>query len=246
MLRSLLIALQFLTRLRVAGTIVPKEADLGRAAACFPLVGILAGGFAALVWRAASMILPAQACVVLALTSAAVMTNGLHEDGWADTFDGLGGGWSRDDALAIMRDSRIGTYGALALILLMLGKFASLTPLRWPELWRSLIIAHVASRWTALPLSYWLPYAREEGAGKFLAGNVTAWNLSFGTLIFISSAFLFPWRQALVLIAIASAAVLLCGIYFHRRLGGFTGDCLGAANQLVEVMICAGVLATRN
>ena len=110
----------------------------------FPLVGMLIGGGGAILHAALLHLLPPSTCVVLVLVYASFITNGLHEDGLADTFDGFGGGWERERVLEIMRDSRIGTFGALALVFLVLAKYNSLSTLEPAGVWRWLIVAHAA------------------------------------------------------------------------------------------------------
>jgi adenosylcobinamide-GDP ribazoletransferase len=141
-----------------------------------------------------------------------------------------------------MRDSRIGAYGSLALIFLVLGKYTFLTALEPRQTWRWLIVAHTASRWTVLPLCLWLPYARAEGQGKLVARQVGSVALSIGSLTFLLILLLLPARSALVALAITTAVVLFSGLYFKRRLGGLTGDCLGAANQITEVSLYLAAL----
>src|ERR1043166_7019107 len=169
MIRRFLIAIQFLTRLPVPRALNSSETDIGKAAAFFPLVGVIVGGGAALAFVVLQKILPLPASVFCAIVFAVFITNGFHEDGLADSLDGFGGGWTKDRVLEIMRDSRIGTYGTLALIFVILGKFILLSSLPAAQIWRWLIVAHTASRWTTLPLCGWLPYARVEGQGKLVA-----------------------------------------------------------------------------
>lgn len=237
MLRHFLLAVQFLTRLPVPHRLATTEAELGQAAAFFPLVGIIVGGGAALIFTLAQHILPQSVAVLLALGFAAFITSGFHEDGLADTFDGLGGGWTKDRALEIMRDSRLGTYGSLALIFLVLGKYTFLTALEPRQIWRWLIVSHTASRWTVLPLCMWLPYARPEGQGKLVARQINSVALLIGSLTFLLILLLLPWRSAIVTLAVTALVVLISGLYFKRRLDGITGDCLGAANQITEVSL---------
>ena len=237
MLRQFLLAVQFLTRLPVPNRLATTEEELGRAAAFFPLVGIIVGGSTAGVYWLSLRVFSVRVAVFIALVFAAVITNGFHEDGLADTFDGLGGGWTKDRALEIMRDSRIGTYGALALIFLILGKYVTLTELHSENVWRWLIVAHAASRWTVLPLCRWLPYARPEGQGKLVAKQITATALLIGSLTFLLTLLLFPWRTALIAVAVTIAVTFLSSLYYKRRLGGITGDCLGATNQLTELLL---------
>src|SRR5215216_5190362 len=135
-LRRFLLAVQFLTRLPVPRRLITTEDELGRAAAFFPLVGVIVGGGAAAVFVLTTLVAASPVAVVLALAFTTFITSGFHEDGLADTFDGLGGGWTRERALEIMRDSRIGTYGTLALIFLVLGKYIFLTALEPRQIWR--------------------------------------------------------------------------------------------------------------
>ena len=235
--RRFLIAIQFLTRLPVPHALETSTEELGKAAAFFPLVGVLVGGGAALVFILLAYVLPQAACVLCAITFTAFITNGFHEDGLADAFDGFGGGWAKDRVLEIMRDSRIGTYGTLALIFLILGKLNFLSSLPQEQVWRWMIVAHTASRWTTLPLCSWLPYAREEGQGKLVAKQVGAVEIVIGSVTLAVSLLLLSRRAALAALLVTGLVTLLSGFYFRSRLQGITGDCLGAANQLAEVTL---------
>ena len=236
MIRRFLIALQFLTRLPVPRALNSSETDIGKAAAFFPLVGVIVGGGAALVFVGLQRVLPLPASVFCAIVFATLITNGFHEDGLADSFDGFGGGWTKDRVLEIMRDSRIGTYGTLALIFTVFGKVIFLSSLPPGQIWRWLIVAHTAARWTILPLGAWLPYARVEGQGKLVAKQVGALEITIGTLtLFLVIFLLIPWPAALATLFVTTLVTLLSGLYFRARLQGMTGDCLGAANQLTEV-----------
>jgi adenosylcobinamide-GDP ribazoletransferase len=235
MIRRFLVAIQFLTRLPVPRALNSSETDIGKAAAFFPLVGVIVGGSAALVFVVLQKILPLPASVLCALIFAAFVTNGFHEDGLADSFDGFGGGWTKDRVLEIMRDSRIGTYGTLALIFVILGKVTFLSSLSAGQIWRWLIVAHTAARWTTLPLCMWLPYARAEGQGKLVAKQVGTLEIMTGTVTLLLVLLLLPWQAALATSLVAALSSLLSGFYFRARLQGITGDCLGATNQLTEV-----------
>src|SRR5262245_43387276 len=213
-LRHFLVALQFLTRLPVPGNLTTSEVELGKAAVFFPLIGIIVGGGAAIVFLLGVRVLPLSASVLVSIAFTSFITNGFHEDGLADTFDGLGGGWTKERALEIMRDSRIGTYGTLALIFLILGKFIFLSSLDPRQIWRWLIVAHTASRWTVLPLCSWLPYARAEGQGKLVAKQISASALMFGSLILLVVSLVLPWPIAAVAIVVPAALTLFSGFYF--------------------------------
>jgi len=237
MIRRFFVAIQFLTRLPVARALNSSESEVGKAAAFFPLVGVIVGGGAALVFVALHKILPVPASVLCAVIFASFLANGFHEDGLADAFDGFGGGWTKDRILEIMRDSRIGTYGTLALIFLVLGKFTFLSSLPEGQIWRWLIVAHMAARWTTLPLCAWLPYARPEGQGKLVAKQVGTLEISIGTATLLLLFVFLPWQAAIAVLLVITLVTLLSGLYFRARLQGITGDCLGATNQLTEVAL---------
>jgi adenosylcobinamide-GDP ribazoletransferase len=235
--RLFLIAMQFLTRLPAPRDLKTNEEELGRAAMFFPLVGMLVGGGAALLHIALLYLLPPSTCVLLVLVYASFITNAFHEDGLADAVDGFGGGWTRERVLEIMRDSRVGTFGALALVILVLAKYNFLSVLEPSAVWRWLIVAHTAARWTTLPLCLWLPYARAEGQGKLVARRVGYGGVAVATLTFLAALTVLHLRAAVISFAVAGAVVIASGWYYRRRLGGITGDCLGATNQVTEVVL---------
>ena len=235
MLRQFLLAVQFLTRLPVPDRLATNGEELGQAAAFFPVVGIIVGAGTATVFLLSKRVVPLSVAVFLALGFAAFITNAIHEDGLADTFDGFGGGWTKDRVLEIMRDSRVGSFGALALIFLVLGKYSLLSTLPQQQIWRWLIVAHAAARWTSLPLCAWLPYARAEGQGKLVAKKVGLLELTLATFTMLLVLLVLPWHAAIAVIMFTALVTLLTGAYYKARLQGITGDCLGATNQLVEV-----------
>src|SRR5262245_24122365 len=164
--RLVLIATQFLTRCPMPRNLETDEKELGQAARFFPLVGALVGASGALLHAALSKFLPPSTCELLTMVYLSLITNAFHEDGLADAFDGFGGGWTRERALEIMRDSRVGTFGALALIFLALAKYNFLSSIDPSVVWRWLIVAHTAERWTKLPLLLWLPHGSGEWEGQ--------------------------------------------------------------------------------
>jgi len=230
-------AIQFLTRIPVPAFTVTGEENVSKSVGLFPAVGLLVGAGGCLLYYALKSLLPASTCVILVLIYSASITGAFHEDGLADSLDGFGGGWTREQTLTIMRDSRIGTFGALGLILLVLLKYNLLSMLEWPRFWRWFLFANTASRWSTLPLGMWLAYARPEGQGKMVARRVTWPAALIGTLTICAAALVFPPRTAIAAIAVACMVALLTGLYYRRRLGGITGDCLGATSQLTELAL---------
>ena len=237
-----LIAVQFLTRIPILfvpdAAYDPPADGRRRALVLFPLVGLLVGGIGASVWIAASWLsLPPFAAAVLAVTATAMTTGAFHEDGLADTSDALGP-HSREKALEVMRDSRIGTFGAVALWAVLTLKAAALASLPAHSFWPVLLAAHVLARWSSLPLARRLPYSQEaKGLGAGLAALIDTPGLLAATALMAVCLFsLVGFPRGLALLVGALAVMLLTGLFYRRRFGGVTGDCLGATNQLVEAL----------
>lgn len=246
-LRVFCTSVMFLTRIPCPRWAGYDPTDLARSTVYFPLVGGVVGlvGGAAL-WIGAQ-VWPAYIAAALSTATTVWITGAFHEDALADSCDGFGGGWERAQVLAIMKDSRIGSYGAAGLALALLtkiGALAAITGGSVAEGVRALVVAHMLGRWSSLPLIWGLPYVRldePEGAkSKPFAASVTGARLAVGTVlaIVVTAVALAPFGAAAV-----AAALLLSGLvtalaarYFRRRIGGMTGDCLGAANQLVELV----------
>ena len=236
---DLLAAFQFLTRLPIPAYSF-DEFSISRAAKFFPLVGlVIAGAGAGLNWLLLPHVAaPFRAALVLLLF--VVLTGAFHEDGLADAVDGFGGGWTRERVLEIMHDSRIGSYGALAIGFSLLFRFLALNVLA-ANPWRFgmyVCVAHVLCRWSTLPLGAWLPAARTgAGAGARVAQNISIASLLGGTLFaFVVCVFALhagAWIPILVSVIVTGAT----GLFYRQRLGGVTGDCFGATNQLVEISV---------
>ena len=247
-LANFLLVLTFFTRLPLPdelGKRIGHDARLTDAIVYFPLVGFIIGVMTGLVWYLSSLLLPASVAAGLAIMTGLILTGALHEDGFADCADGLGGSPNREKALEIMRDSRIGTYGGLALIItvgLRWLSLATLSPLGGAFV---LLIAHTTSR-SAMTIAMKLSnYARPEGLGKMASGDVS--DVSF--LVTILLAFLVGaiFGGIAGLMAVTTALLLSWGLmkYLEARLGGYTGDGLGAMQQVAEIttlIVLAGAL----
>lgn len=237
------LALTFLTVLPWPRLGQVGPGDLARSMFWFPWVGLILGlGF----WGAflgLQGFFPPAAAAALLLTLTVLATRGLHLDGLADTVDGLGGGNTPEKRLAIMKDSRLGAFGAVSLFLALLLKFAFF--LAWMEkgLGAALILFPVLSRWGMVFLAYLSPYARPEGGlGQAMTAGVTGKALLGATLSVLALAWLTTRISGLLLLAAAAAVTWLLGIYFRKRLGGVTGDVLGAANEVLEILVLMGLL----
>jgi adenosylcobinamide-GDP ribazoletransferase len=234
---DLLVAFQFLTRLPISVSSCQPD-SLSRSTKFFPLVGLVVGLAASILQGVLAPHLNRTLVAVLILTFLVLITGGLHEDGLADAADAFGGGSSREKVLTILRDSRIGSFGALALILSILARFLLLSLLPLNRFTAFVVSAHVLCRWTALPLSYFLPPAQEnDGQGARIARKISPSSLITGTVLTLGIVISLMrkefWIPCLVAIFITAAS----GLYYFRRIGGITGDCFGATNQLTEIAI---------
>jgi adenosylcobinamide-GDP ribazoletransferase len=231
------IAFQFLTRLPL-GRIPYDPNALSRSAKFFPLVGLVIGLLGAEWYLWLARHLPATIAALLTIAFFVLATGGLHEDGLADVADGFGGGWNREQILAILKDSHIGTFGALAIVISVGLRFLLLGSLPAERVVLYLVSAQVLCRWTALPLGYALPAARESvGQGARIAHQISGGSLIIGTVITVA-VLACALRRALWSPLLSTLAVtFFTGLYYWRRVGGVTGDCFGATNQLAEIAI---------
>lgn len=257
-LRRYLVAVQFFTRIPVTGGVgqwVGYSPELLRAAAAhLPGVGWLAGIAACCAYAALAFGLPDTPMTVLAGAAAAtiatvVLTGALHEDGLADLADGLGGSRDRERALAIMKDSRVGAFGLVALVLVLLSKVALLSVLGAVSpatVLPALLAAHVASRFAPLVLMHTLPYAGDSQSARSgpLAARIGVGTAAIGAAWCAVPLALAALVQGVAFVAgglLAGAAALLwLRQLLQRRLQGFTGDALGAAQQVCELAFYLG------
>jgi len=238
MIRSFLVAVAFLTRLPVPRKIHTTTDALARSVAFFPLVGLLVSAGAVLLHHVLNTYAGRDVVVVIILIFLVAVTGGLHEDALADAADGFGGGWGKDQMLSIMRDSRIGSFGALAIALGLLARFVFMRNLPAAKFDGYLVAGQVASRWTTLPLGFFLPPAREQtGHGALVAGKITGFSLAAGTILTIAITGAVLGGSALPVLTAVIVIVGLSGLYYNRRIGGATGDCFGATNQVAEAVV---------
>ena len=273
-IREFLLAVQFFTRIPVTGALAEwvgfSPAMLRASAGHFPGVGVLVGAVAASVYALLLALLPETAyaplvAAVLSTVATVLMTGGFHEDGLADVADGLGGSYDRHRALDIMKDSRVGAFGAMALVLALLAKVALLAllgsvdgapegldaaPFKGWYVCSALLAGHVVSRTLALLLIVWLPHVGDAAGSK---SKPLADQISLGSLVvafawcFMALALVLYVQEATDLIVAGSfslIALLWMHRLFKRRLQGFTGDCLGATQQVCEIAFYLGLAIT--
>lgn len=235
-------AIRFFTRLPVPAWVGHSDEALARATRYFPAVGLLVGTVGALVFALSSLFWPVTLAVLASMAATLYVTGAFHEDGWSDMVDGFGGGWEKTQILDIMKDSRIGSFGAVALVMLLLAKFCALIDLERATIPAALIAGHAISRFCAATLLRGLDYVRAEGKAKPLATHIGRGELALAGVTALLPLLLLPPAQALCACLGAALATFWLARLFKRRIGGYTGDCLGATQQLSEVAFYCGLL----
>lgn len=236
LLQQTLFSLQFFTRLPIPGD-HGKDKDLASAAIAFPIAGFVIGLLIAGIWTIAFWLLPPYPAAGLTVFFAVLVTGALHEDGFSDCADGLGGGFTKEKALEIMRDSRIGTYGAIALIFTIGLRWLSLGSVPLSAGIAMILIAHIVSR-SAMNIALATSrYAREQGLGGSVAEGITFETLGITTLISLLLALVFGGFAGLLSGIIGLLIAWLFLQYLIKRIGGYTGDGLGAMQQVCEISI---------
>ena len=244
-LHIFLTAVMFYTRIPCPTWVDHSEDLLNKATKYFPFMGWLVGGAAAIIFIIFSTILPPSVSVLLSTAFGVWMTGAFHEDGFADVCDGFGGGWTQEKILSIMKDSRVGAYGAIGIGLLMGLKIVTLTELaqiNWLSMIYALISAHTLSRLTATTIILTDEYAREnedskaKPVAKKMSVNAFLQAAFWGVLPLSMWAF---FEKNSLLLGVFIPLFLLkiyLSRYFKRWINGYTGDCLGATQQLAEVV----------
>ncbi|MDB4875964.1 MAG: cobS [Gemmatimonadetes bacterium] len=219
--------------------------DLPASVTYFPIVGLAVGLTGGAAWWLATFLWSAPIAVIVSVAVTVWMTGAFHEDALADSIDGFGGGWDRAQILAIMKDSRVGSYALIGVVLVVAAKLCALTTLSGTalSLTRALVAGHVLGRWSSVVLMWKLPYVRPSddapraSAGGAFTNGATASRLASATILSAAIvALALGWRSAIPMI-VTIIVTWLAGRYFAGRLGGITGDALGAANQVVELSV---------
>jgi len=236
----------FLTIFPVGRDLPVEPPQLARSMGLFPAVGLVIGLLLVVLNWALAPLLPRQVLDSLLVLILIVVTGGLHLDGMADVIDGLSGGRDREGSLRIMKDSRVGAMGAVSLAMLLLLKYVSLHNVPQEFKPAALLLMPAAGRWIQVVLACCAPYVRPEGGtGAAFVDHVGAREFLLAGVTLAAATFvLFAWKGGVLLLLLGLAALVLLR-YFRRRLGGVTGDVLGAATELIEVFTLLAVLSLR-
>lgn len=255
-----LLAVGFFTRIPVPSQPNFQEADLNCATQYFPLVGFLIGILAALSFYAASLLFTQSIALLISMAVTIYATGAFHEDGLADSADGLGGGWGREQVLTIMQDSRLGTYGAVTLFFVLMAKFQFLNAMHADMVILTVVCAHPLSRLSAVWLMAALPYAKTNtnysGKSKPLATQISRRDLTIATmfgllpvlfLVVLIHNTIGHWHATLSFVLLLAGAIAAAWWWWRallkRKLDGYTGDTLGAIQQISEIMFYLASLA---
>lgn len=239
--RAIVAAVLYFSRCPVPWAPLMTDDDWRRAMSWWPLVGVGVGLTAAGLWWLASAVLgfPSAVAAGVAVAAGILATGALQQDAFADVCDGFGGGKTRADVLAIMRDSRVGAYGVVGLVLLIGFQWQTLAALPSSAVPVVLVAAHAASRFWGASVLAVLVYARpEKSRGAYVSSRLRGGRLAIPVLLgVLPLLLLLPWQMAAACLVMGSLVWGGCMAWFRRRLGGYTGDCLGSTQQLTELTV---------
>ncbi len=242
----LLTAIMFFTRIPVKAPY--NQELLNKCNRYFPIVGLLVGGFGAFAFYLSSFLFPVQVSVVISMISTIWLTGAFHEDGLCDVCDALGGGWTKEKILDIMKDSRVGAYGAIGIILTLLLKFSILSSLPEALIPISIIVGHIISRSVAVTTMASLIYVREDELSKSkpITKNIQTKDWIIALTTGVLSILLFQDIIFFILIPVLFVVKIALERWFKKWIGGYTGDCLGTVQQVSEIVTLLTILAILN
>lgn len=228
-----------------------SQQSLERSAKYLPLFGIIVGALSGGAFLLAEFLLESTAlAAALSIVTSVLLTGALHEDGLIDFFDAFGGGWwSRERILTIMKDSRVGSFGALAIILVLLVKFESLQTIGSGQIVTALIAAHAFSRFAAASFIFSHEYVRANDQSYFkpiMKAKMRTGDFVLLTFFGMVPALFLGNLLLLCLLPVLWLVRTLFGLWFIRKIGGYTGDCLGATQQVVEVCFYLALVLAGN
>lgn len=235
-------AIMFYTRIPVPKNLLYSDEILNRSTRYFPFIGWIIGGIGAAVFYSLQFIFPPELAILLSMLATIFVTGAFHEDGFADFCDGFGGGYTRERILTIMKDSRIGTYGSIGLVGMLATKFMSLNSLDVVSIPVVLFAGHSLSRLMPILVIYTSEYSREDATSKTKPIGKKGKGFDFGlaSIFGILPLIIIPGEYAFSIILVLLLTTFVFRRYIIRKLGGYTGDCLGALQQIAEVEFYLG------
>jgi len=243
-----LAAVMFFTRIPCPSWVDHNEEILNKSRKYFPLMGWIVGGVTGLTYYIFAIIFPVSISILISMIVGVLLTGAFHEDGFTDVCDSFGGGWGKENILKIMKDSRIGAYGVIGICLLVFLKYSVLVELSNfgnNLVLISLINGHVSSRFIASTFVQSHEYVQDLDISKskpIANSKLSIYEMSYSFLFTILPYFLFPSVLFLSIFVPAFLSKVYLGYYFHKHIGGYTGDCLGATQQVSEVVLYISIL----
>ncbi|TGK21024.1 adenosylcobinamide-GDP ribazoletransferase [Leptospira fluminis] len=250
-------SVRFNTRIAVPDWVEHSEELLASSVRYFPLVGWIIACITIFVFLGSRQILPAMIAAVLSICASVFATGAFHEDGFTDVCDGFGGGWNKEKILEIMKDSRIGAFGAIGIVLLLLLKsvcYFFLTDLPFFFFMIAVWSSHASSRFFANAMAVSLPYAREDELSKVksIVKSMKVSDVFISAIWGLGPCLLLPFVQSsdplryslmtFIPLGFQSLGFVILRNFYNKRLGGYTGDCLGAVQQVTEILSLLGAI----
>lgn len=245
--KILLAAIMYFTRIRVPAAAGHNPAYLQKSPKYFPVVGWIVGSISSLVFLVFSTLVSTNIGILSSMIAGLLTTGAFHEDGFADVCDGFGGGWTKEKIMLIMKDSRIGAFGAIGLLSILGTKFILLQALAVNTMIvPAIVAAHSLSRLMPVGLIQWRQNvtAQEQNKSKPVTSRrLTTGQLFFACVVALLPFICLPWQCLWVIIPAIFTSFAMAG-YFTKWIGGYTGDCLGAVQQVSEIVIYLGFLVS--
>lgn len=243
-----LTALMFFTRIPIPFKIPYSNEIMNQSQKYYAAVGLLVGCFNAIIYSVCQFILPVDIAIIITMITSILLTGAFHEDGFTDVCDSFGGGYGKEKIMTIMKDSRIGAYGVIGAILLLLLKFTSLKHIAEDNFWLiifTLIAAHSVSRFFSGMMIYTHEYVTDidKSKSKPMASKaLPIKNLLISFLFCLLPFIVFAEWKFLLILPLCYIGKVYLGWYFKKYIGGYTGDCLGTVQQVTEVLFYLGIL----
>ncbi|MFI3264407.1 MAG: adenosylcobinamide-GDP ribazoletransferase [Rikenellaceae bacterium] len=246
-MNTLFNSLLYYSRIPIPFKVKCNSEILSRALRFLPLVGLIVGAIGYLAFYLASLFLPHSVAIIATIIAMVLSTGALHEDGFADFCDGFGGGYDKEAVLRIMKDSCIGCYGVIGLILIFMLRYSLLSSFDSKDLMMVVILSQGASRLAPVFMVRTSSYARVENAKSSQSAlGISNWGVVVAMIFALTPLFLIGWCFSLAYVFIVGVVFLLFRAYLHRRIGGFTGDTLGALQIICEILFYVTFIGVSN
>ncbi len=235
-------AIMFFTRIPIPVKLEYSEEIMNQSQKYFPLVGAIVGGIGCFVYFVSQLFFSTEISLVISMISTVLLTGAFHEDGFTDVCDSFGGGYGKEQIMTIMKDSRIGAYGVIGIILILLLKFLALNQIAYSSgtlIYAVILNGHITSRFQAGTMIFTDLYVTDidKSKSKPLANKKLSYGAFFFTLLTtLIPYFLFKNWLFLLIIPLSHIGKLYLSWYFKKHIGGYTGDCLGTVQQICEVL----------